>query len=206
MTLDPASLTRSPRILVLDTSVVLNLLACGATTRVLENIDARFIVPSQVVREVSKEPTGTDLPNGTFADLVQRKLIFEHRLEGDALRTFIDLASAQPPDGLGDGEAATIALAEELACEAVIDERKATRIATLRRPAMSVLSTVDLFHNFHEHSSVERQDVSDCVYNALRNARMRVPSRSGDWVVSLIGIERARECSSLSAVLRARAY
>lgn len=204
MTSDPEGLIPNRRILVLDTSVVLNVLACGAPVCALESLQTRFIVPSQVVREISKEPIGTDVPTDTFGELLRRELLLEHRLEGDALRTFVELAAANPPDGLGDGEAATIALAEDLGCEAVIDERKATRIATFRRSHVPVLCTVDLFYDLHQRLTARGHDVSDYVYKALRDGRMRVPNRSGDWVVNLIGIKRARQCPSLSSIVRSR--
>jgi len=193
------------RTLVLDTSAVLNLLACGAPSRFMQTLGSTFVVPHQVVAEIVQEPKGMEHENESLAFLLKSRQVLEHRLAGGNFEAFIELAAAPSPDGLDDGEAAAIAAAEELACSCVIDERKATRIAVARRPHFPVLSTVDLFVEAHDRALFDAGILADFVYRALSRARMRVLDKHGDWVVALIGRERANSCASLSKILRHRA-
>jgi len=198
----PSRLNRAPRSLVLDTSVVLNLLACGAPACILEALGGTFFAPIQVVQEIVREPTDRQSENPLLAELLDSGILKLHRLEGSSLDTFVDLAGAPPPDGLDDGEAATIAAGEEFGCGCVIDERKATRIASARRPDIIVLSTVDLFFEVHNRSLLKSGEIAELLYGALYRARMRVPDSHGEWVVELIGQDRANNCASLGKILR----
>lgn len=194
------------RTLVLDTSVVLNLLACEAPARLLEALGGTFVVPRQVIDEIVREPQGTREPNNTLSGLLGSAHLLMHKLEGVHLEAFIDLAAALPPDGLDDGEAAAIATAEELGCGCVIDERKATRIAQERRPQSTIICTVDLFLEAKQRELFEPADLRDLVFGALTRARMRVPDHHGEWVVDLIGTERAGTCATLTKIMRKRTF
>ncbi|MDR3385431.1 MAG: hypothetical protein P4L92_00135 [Rudaea sp.] len=204
MTWKPSRLSSHRRTLVLDTSAVLNMLACGTAARLLGALDLTLIVPQQVIVEVKREPVVPDDPSHSMEGLLQRGALQAHHLTGSGYDTFIELAAAEPPDGLGDGEAATIATAEQLACECVIDERKAIRIARGRRADVGVLCSLDLFLIAEERKAFAAEVLADLVFKALFHARMRVPQNHRAWVLSLIGAERAAQCSSLAAALRAR--
>lgn len=190
------------RTLVFDTSVVLNLLACGAAARFLKMLGTTIVVPRQVVIEIVREPAGLNQKEDSFTALVASGRLLEHRLAGAHLETFIELAAAPSPDGLDDGEAAAIATAEELGCECVLDERKATRIALVRRPQFPPLCTIDLFLEAKDRELFGLAALADLVFLSLSRARMRVPDHHGSWVVDLIGRERAITCPSLSKLMR----
>jgi hypothetical protein len=61
---------------------------------------------------------------------------------------------------------------------------------------MEVLSTLDIFASTRIASHISDGPLGDLVFNSLRNARMRVPAEFRDWVVALIGEDRARSCPS----------
>ena len=115
----------------------------------------------------------------------------------DATPLFLQLALAQPPDGLGDGEAATIAHALTSGASAVIDEKKATRIGAAKFPQLRLLSTLDLLSAPALAEALGGAALADALFSALIDARMGVPSQFRGWIVDVIGKERAAKCPSL---------
>jgi len=113
---------------------------------------------------------------------------------------FRALTESDLSGGLDDGEAATIALAipHSESAIAVIDERKALRIFRQRWEKRSAISTLTLLTNSRIVAGLTRKQFQDCIYSALFYARMRVPAEFQDWVVNLIGRDRACLCSSLT--------
>lgn len=195
-------LTPSSRAVVLDTSVVLNVLASGGAARLLESSGYTFWVPTPVLREVTSEPHPSTSESNSLRALLDLGLLREIAPEGDTLETYLSLASAPSPDGLEDGESAAIAVAESLGCFTALDDRKARRIATARRPSDVPMCSLDLFKNLEGHANFANGELCDMVFNSLRLARMRVMHTHMEWVVQLIGTERARQCSSLPTMYR----
>ena len=116
---------------------------------------------------------------------------------------FGNLVSGHSVDTLDDGEAATLALAVEMSAVAVLDERKARRIAEVRYPGLLVASTIDILALDSVEKELGRVNLANAIYRALTDARMRVLAEHSDWVVALIGKERAVTCSSLPQHTRA---
>lgn len=195
-------LTPSSRAVVLDTSVVLNVLASGGAARLLESSGYTFWVPTPVLREVTSEPNPSPSEPNSLRTLIDLGLLREIAPEGDTLETYLTLASAPSPDGLEDGESAAIAVAETLGCFTALDDRKARRIAAARRPSELPMCSVDLFKTLEGHANFGDGELCNMVFNALRHARMRVLHTHTEWVVQLIGAERAKQCSSLPASYR----
>lgn len=194
---NPSLLSDRPSALVLDASVVINILACGDTQSLLRAMGCDMVIPQQVVEEILHNPSSSESGANALSSLIDLGLMRRHGLSENYYAVFVDLVGAEPPDGLGDGEAATIATAEELGCACVIDERKATRIALGRRPDLHVLCTVDLFCAPFVRTRFAREELASLVHQALFNARMRVPHRYRTWVVDLIGRDAAESCVSL---------
>ena len=103
--------------------------------------------------------------------------------------------------GLDDGEAATIAVAIEHFGEAVavIDEKKASRIFLNRWSDRVTVDTVTLLAQADNRLSLDKNILADACFSALIHARMRVSREAIDWVIDLIGADRADRCPSLSA-------
>lgn len=181
--------------IVLDASVVINILACGDAARLLKALDQKAVVPRQVVVEIAREPVRHLDDANSFPKLLQSGLLQLHELEDMHYLSFLDLVGAAAPNSLGDGEAATIAAAEQLQCMAIIDERKATRIARSRRAPHLTACTLDLYACTHLASTYSRDDLAVLVFNSMQHARMRIPADRRTWVVDLIGEERAKQCS-----------
>jgi hypothetical protein len=53
-------------------------------------------------------------------------------------------------------------------------------------------------------SELGKAVLADTFFNALCHGRMRVFPHHVDWVIGLIGVERARLCASLPGLVRSR--
>ncbi|MGG5822033.1 hypothetical protein [Falsiroseomonas sp. HW251] len=147
-------------------------------------------------REVGRDPLA-----GTPGDVALRRLQTAGLLRFAALSEaaylhYLDLVGAPSPDGLDDGEAATVAYAVEVGAVPVLDERKGTRIA-IPLCASPPICTLDLLSHPRLRTELGDAALADAVHSALRHARMRVPQEFRTWVLDLLGAERLRECSSV---------
>ncbi len=104
---------------------------------------------------------------------------------------------AEPADSLDDGEAATLAHALDIGACALVDERKATRIARALMPSRPPLCTLDLLSCPDVAATLGTAQVADMVFSALMRARMRVPPPFRAWITELVGPERLHECASI---------
>ena len=184
-------LDERPAPIVADTSVIINLNATGCATTILRALPNRCVVVEDVSLELQ---LGRRTGRGD-ADALDA-LIEQVQLGNVGASHFADLVSGSAAQTLDDGEAATIAYAIEQSAVALIDDRKAIRICTESFPNLAVGCTVDVLAQRHVQEELGRR-LPDAVFNALDRGRMRVPDRYGQWVVNLIGTERAALCRSL---------
>ena len=193
---DPTSLV------VADASVVINLNATGFAVSILDAMPNRFAVVEEVVLELkggrrlgrNDADVLNTLVSGDRVDIV--------RLGNPAIEHFMALVSGSAEETLDDGEAATIAYGLEHGATVLIDERKANRICEERFAALKTGCTVDLLIHDAIEATLGRNGLADAVFNALYQGRMRVPVQHMDWVVNLIGSERAAQCASLPKSVR----
>lgn len=188
--------------LVADTSTIINLVATGGAPAILRALPNRLAVVDVVRAELeTARARGRPSLDG-FRDLVAAGMLDVVPLPEQAAAYFEGLVVGSAAQTLDDGEAATVAYALIRPAIALIDERKATRMCGERFPHMALASTIDVFC----HAQVQRQLGADAlgvaVYNALRDGRMSVLPHQLDWVVGLIGSERAAGCDSLPRRVR----
>jgi hypothetical protein len=81
-------------------------------------------------------------------------------------------------------------------------ERKANRICEMRYPALRLGSSVDLFCHDAVAAAIDTTRLANGIFSALQNARMRVPPQHVEWIIKLIGQERAALCPSLPRAAR----
>ena len=192
----PSSLDERTAPVVADTSVVINLNATGCAEAILRALPNRCVVVEQVSLEL-QVGRRTGRPDAdALAVLIQENLI-EHAQLGDAgLVHFADLVTGPAAQTLDDGEAATVACAIERGAVALVDERKAIRICAERFPGLGIGCTVDVLAQRHVQAALG-SGLADAVFSALDRGRMRVPDHHGQWVLDLVGQERAAGCRSL---------
>lgn len=190
-----SSLTDDLTPLVLDTSVLINLHACGFGEQVLAAIPNDIIVPDIVIRELGHETSKSNGEHQFLEGLIAQKQIRPASLDDDAWNIFEKLTMATP--SLGDGEAATIAVAARQGLLPVIDDGKgrsqAKKIIVDKHPAWSL----DLLVHPRVQDQLVNGQYVEAIYLALREGRMRIDNERCDAVVRLIGVERALHCSSL---------
>jgi predicted nucleic acid-binding protein len=187
--------------LVIDTSVVLNLIASNFAVEILNVIPNPVVISSSVLSEI--DLNNRRLPNaGTILSGLMQDRIRVIELSPEAERNFESLISGGANETLDDGEAATIASTVELAGISVIDESKATRIIAERFPTLRVVRTTDLFMHRNVFEAIGLARLSEAVFNALQLARMQVVHEHAQWVVGLLGTDRARQCTSLRNSVR----
>ena len=187
---------------VADTSVIINLNATGCAEAILRALPNRCLVVDDVSLElhIGRETGRRDAD--ALAVLIEQHHVEQVRLGEPGISHFANLVGGSANETLDDGEAATIACAIERGAVALVDERKAIRICTERFPNLAVGCTVDVLAHRHVQAALGGR-LADVVFNALDRGRMRVPAPYGQWVVDLIGIERAAGCRSLSKRSRA---
>lgn len=182
--------------LVLDASSGLNLLGTGRAAEILRALPHEVFVADKAAAEIGRDPI-TGAPGAVALDrLATQGLIRVVSLSDPAYDTYLRLVAAASPDGLDDGEAATLAHAADAGAVPVLDERKATRVAAGLRAASPVCS-LDLLSHPALAGAIGVAGLADAVHSALRHARMRVPEGFRPWVLGLIDAERLRGCSSI---------
>ena len=162
--------------LVLDTSVVINLLATEAMEPILVALGIPCHAPEQVVAEIKRHPITGAIFSGKGHPLRQMTSpVSIVSLEGKELDLFLDIVGRPAVDALGDGEAAAIAVAVTRGLDLVIDDRKARRILRQQFSQVRIYWTVDLLRAPQVLAALGRRQAEDCFAKAQRFGRMHVP-------------------------------
>ncbi len=191
--------------LALDASVVINLNACGRGRRVLSAFRNPIVVIDVVETEIGRGNRQKRQDKLALDSLVADGIITIASLDEDAMQTFESLVIGPAIATLDDGEAATIAYAVHTGSIAVVDERKATALSQSRFPELVTMSTMDLFASESVRSQLGHDLLKEAIYMALVHGRMQVPKSHLDWVLELIGQEKAIQCLSLPSYARVAA-
>ena len=196
----PSRLAEQHKGLVLDASTVLNLLGTGHVAKLLTLLGRRITVSEEAAAETVRDPLGGGPGSIAIADLTAAGLLEIVTLSTTAYDAFTNLIAAPSPDGLDDGEAATLALALDHDFTAVLDERKAERIARELIPSRPPLCTIDLLSHPSIVANLGETMLSEMVFSALKYARMRVPVTFRTWVLERVGEDRISQCPSFGRV------
>lgn len=188
---------------IVDASTLINLNGTSCAAAILGAIPNRILVMDAVVDELRMDTRNSRNDARLLASLIADGLVSEVGIAALKSDHFERLVLGNTADTLDDGEAATIACAIEMQAVAVIDERKAKRICRAWYPALIVASTIDILALDCVAKALGDEQLAEATYRALSAARMRVPPEHIDWVVNLIGAERAVLCTSLPEHVRA---
>ncbi|MES2741324.1 MAG: hypothetical protein V4754_10285 [Pseudomonadota bacterium] len=199
-----SSLTDQNATLVLDASVVINLLATGHSSAILRSLNAPIVVTDNVVREIEEGAAAGHSHFDLLRIALSEQILRMEKLNGRILEDFFGLVSGNTAETLGDGEAATLALAHGYGFIAAIDEKKATRIAAERFGALKLATTVDILAHEAVRSSLGADRLAEATFDAIRLSRMQVREYQFDWVARTIGPARVDACLSLRKYARRR--
>lgn len=190
--------------LVLDSSVVINILATDHASTILRALPFPIMLTESVVLEIQGGAATGRTDFERLRDVISEGCVAVKALQGAQLEEFFSLVSGSAADSLGDGEAATLAFAQGSRLSAAIDEKKATRIASERYGGLRLVTTVDVLSCEPVQRALGAAALIDATFNALMLARMQVREHQFEWVAGVLGFERVAECPSLRALLRRR--
>lgn len=183
--------------LVIDASVMINLLATDCVVELIEAVRVPVLIESHAAREVRRHPRERVENPRVLDPLVTAGSLQRVSLGEAAVETFIQLTGAPAPDDLGDGESGSIAHAIHVGAAVALDDGKARRICRERFPDLPVYYTVELLQHANHLAAVDPVIHRSAVFDALIHARMRVPATHREWVVETLGPELAAQCPYL---------
>ena len=188
--------------LAADASTIINLIATGSAADILSALPNRVVVVDHVPAELETgRPRGRVACDGLKA-LVAGGMIEIVALPDSAAAHYENLVIGSAVETLDDGEAATIAYALAVTASPLIDERKATRLCAERFPHLRVACTVDVLVHPEVQRRLGLEVLRESVFRALQDAQMGVLPQHLDWIVKVIGRERAALCPSLPQRVR----
>lgn len=182
---------------MLDTSVLINLNASGKPEEILQVLPYKFLIADIVVSEVGWDKREHRDDASLLKALVDKEAVECSGLSNKGFIAYEELVSGQCDTTLGDGESATIALAYESEAIPILDDKKAYKVFCQRYPQKKCATTIDLLSHQAVIDKYEHDELSELVYRALVGARMAVREDQLDWVLQLIGDQRAKRCRSL---------
>ena len=188
-------LADNTRPLVLDTSVLINLHACGYGEQVLAAISNDMVVPEIVAGELANETSRRNGEEGFIHALAERGKVVLSGLTAAEYDVFAELTSG--PSSLDDGEAAAIAIAVVRQFLPIIDERKGRARAASLMCGQESGWTLDLLRHPLVVATLGNDVAIDALFLALHNGRMRIPASRADDVIAAIGADRAMKCTCL---------
>lgn len=199
--MDPVPFRLEPP-LVADASVWINLVASGLALEVLRALPSPTMIPRIALDELER---GREKGHSAYAGvtpLIAEGYASVVDLPEEAEDTYLTLVAGPASQTLDDGEAATLALALHFGATALIDERKAIRIAAARFPNLIVATTTDVLLRTNLSSILGEAKLATGLFAALTQARMRVPVHLQDQVCECLGPDQAQLCLSLPASTR----
>lgn len=198
-----SSFLTNPRIsLVADASVIINLNATGFAAEIIKAFPNPFLAAENACAELEAGAQSGHADHRQLVKLIDAGLVQRVSLGSSGARVYESLIDGSALRTLDDGEAATIAYADEKGCPALIDERKARTLCAALFPRLVIASTVELLMHDAIAAALGAQGRIDALMNALTNARMRVPSEHLAQLRTIIGAERAASCLSLPKHVR----
>lgn len=192
----------TPPMLVADASVIINLNATGCASDIIRAYEGSVVVTAIAFAELVAGARNGHSDDKKLQALVDSGAVSLVHLGDIGNAIYSSLVDGSASCTLDDGEAATIGYARETGAAAMIDERKARSICEREFPELAVLSTVDLLTHDVVGTVLGKEGQINAILNALRDARMRVPSHQVEMIVSLIGDEAAATCNSLPRAVR----
>ena len=177
----PAREATLPALVVLDACVLLNLHATGRIADILAALSRSVLVSSYVASE-----TLWHCGSGTNCDgTVGREVVALEPLIRSGLISVVDLTSGEEEQflafaqHLGDGEAASGAIADGRKGAVATDDRKARRIFAQHAPAVITVGTSTLLREWEHKAKLPLADMAAAL-RAIRTGARFQPSATDD--------------------------
>lgn len=164
-----------PEQLVVDASVLINILGCGAPETILRGLQHPALVEERTLREVLRHPLpGQD--HTTFFDFAfKSRLLSKVEMCDAEYDTYLGLIQASLGTRLDDGESAALSVASHRRICAVIDEKKARNFAARYFPDLKVVSSLKLLISAAARLNKGSSWAKTTIANAHAHARLAAP-------------------------------
>ncbi len=161
--------------LVLDASVLINVLACGATDDVFEALRGPCLVEEKVFGEIRRHPIPGLCHVAALRSQIEAGCIELVRMDESEYQYYLSLVQAPLGKRLDAGESATLAVAQKRGMAVVVDERKGRSYVAQQLPQVEVVSSLKLFISVAFRLGRDVLFVRQLLTSARENARMSVP-------------------------------
>jgi predicted nucleic acid-binding protein len=159
---------------VLDASVVINLLGCKHARIVIVGLGVTCLIEKRTLDEIQRHPVPGLSHTRELEVLIQDGLVCVHRMTMPEYLVYLGLVTGEPVNVLGDGESAAIATAVGTGNAVILDDRKARRICGGNFPSVPIASSLRLFVEAARRGKFDNQFLRDLVSAALVNSRMSI--------------------------------
>lgn len=191
-----------PSSFVADTSVIINLNATEYAASIIQCTIKKLYITPQVYRELDSGKNQGHNDKEKIDLLIKQGLVVLLPLKKMGIALYEQLITGKAGDTLHDGEAATIGCAFENKITAIIDEKKATQICQQKYSSIKIAPTIDWFLCDDIKNTLGQEIQKAAIFNALKNARMNIPTNQITKTISFIGIEKAKQCRTLAKHLK----
>jgi predicted nucleic acid-binding protein len=159
--------------LVLDASVLFNLLGTGMPKELLQALGVVCWVEERTAAEVRRMPRQRT-ESAPLQPLLDDGSLKVCRMSERAYETYLSLLSGPSTDTLDDGESAAIAIAVEGLGSVVLDDKKARRILAARFPRVASGTSLSLIIEAARRAAWSEEKLRDAVTVARDVSRMAV--------------------------------
>lgn len=170
--------------LVLDASVLFNLLGTGRPKEVLQAIGVVCWVEARTAAEVRRMP-GQRVESAPLQPLFDDGCLKLCRMSEQAYETYISLVSGPPTEALDDGESAAIAIAVDGFGSVVLDDKKARRVLSNRFADSARGSSLSMLLAAAMRANWSMQELRTVIAAARTVSRMAVVSEERALFVEL---------------------
>lgn len=175
----------SQETVVLDASPMLNILGSGSPQLILTSFAGACLVEENTLKEIQRDPFdgGPALP--IIERLIASACLRVTRMGSAAYEHYLELVASDSVHGLGRGESAALAYANEIGAIVVLDDRKARRIGKMKFPKCIQWTSVELFKRGLRASGIPKNQTADLVRFAIGKARMHISPEDREWLTYL---------------------
>jgi predicted nucleic acid-binding protein len=159
--------------LILDASVLFNVLGSGVAEDILRAIDVPCLVEERTAAEVRRMP-GERVESSPLSPLFDAGYLQLHRMSAEAYETYLSLVSGLPTETLDDGESAAIALSTGGLGAVVLDDKKARRILSSRFAGVASATSLSFMVEAARRAGWGEQKLRGAITLARTVSRMAV--------------------------------
>ncbi len=160
--------------LVLDASVIFNILATGFAADIIDAIGLPCIIEVRTKREVKRHPRPDAASGDPLEPLIICGALQIATMSSTAYRFYLGLVSGDSAAALGDGESAAIALAADVNHAIALDDGKARAIRSRQAPHVATVSSLALIVGAAQASRWTEEKLRQAILDARKYARMGI--------------------------------